>query len=292
MVDTKGEDKLMVLDGIIQEMHKKVTKTMIFCNTIDSCRAVAYFLDAQTTNNPCLSYHGEINSKDRARNMELFRSDPCGEPMFMVCSDIAARGLDIPGVDHVLMFDFPLNPVDYLHRTGRTGRLGQGGKGIVTAIVAKRDRVLAQAIEGAIARNKPLDSLTSHKRDYQDKGKLAAIVGRRDQEDYYHGKDLERRKDGPRITLKRRSTKRCVFRCLTLDYLLHKSNKCVCDCCGFVRLVSDPNRHGIHVRQPAQKTVSRTVAKRIAEINQRRGEQLVRKRKKDLADKKKKSSKF
>ena len=57
MVDTKGEDKLMVLDGIIQEMHKKVTKTMIFCNTIDSCRAVAYFLDAQTTNNPCLSYH-------------------------------------------------------------------------------------------------------------------------------------------------------------------------------------------------------------------------------------------
>lgn len=56
------------------------------------------------------------------------------------------------------------------------------------------------------------------------------------------------------------------------------------------RLVSDPNRHGIHVKQAAQKTVSRTVAKRIAELNQRRGEQLVRKRKKDLADKKKKSS--
>lgn len=45
----------------------------------------------------------------------------------MVCSDIAARGLDIPETAHVVMFDFPLNPVDYLHRAGRCGRAGRKG---------------------------------------------------------------------------------------------------------------------------------------------------------------------
>lgn len=86
----------------------------------------------------------------------------------MVCSDIAARGIDISDVGHIVMFDFPLNPIDYLHRyaasiscviplcrinesnglgrrAGRTGRME--AKGRVTSLVAKRDRVLARAIE-------------------------------------------------------------------------------------------------------------------------------------------------
>lgn len=50
-----------------------------------------------------------------------------GEEQYMVCSDIAARGLDIPETAHVVMFDFPLNPVDYLHRAGRCGRAGRKG---------------------------------------------------------------------------------------------------------------------------------------------------------------------
>jgi superfamily II DNA/RNA helicase len=74
------------------------------------------------------------------------------------------------------MFDFPLNSVDYIHRAGRCGRAGR--KGIVTALVTKRDKVLSDAIQGAIARGLPIDNLTSAKRDYQDKGKLASVVGR------------------------------------------------------------------------------------------------------------------
>ena len=72
--------------------------------------------------------------------------------------DIASRGRAVPNVDHVVMFDFPLNPIDYLHRAGRTARgmssgskKGAGakrGEGKVTALVTKRDRVLAAAIEG------------------------------------------------------------------------------------------------------------------------------------------------
>ena len=51
-----------------------------------------------------------------------------GSEQYMVCSDIAARGLDIPEIGHVVLFDFPLNPIDYLHRAGRCGRAGRKGE--------------------------------------------------------------------------------------------------------------------------------------------------------------------
>ena len=95
----------------------------------------------------------------------------------LVCTDIASRGLDVPQVDHIVMFDFPLNPIDYLHRAGRTARgLGGGGsstksgpkpgEGKVTALVAKRDRVLATAIKGAVQRGESLEGLSSRKSHY------------------------------------------------------------------------------------------------------------------------------
>ena len=59
---------------------------------------------------------------------------------------------------------------------GRCGRAGR--KGLVTAIVAKRDKVLSDAIQGAVARGLPIDNLTSSKRDYEDKGRLASVIGR------------------------------------------------------------------------------------------------------------------
>jgi superfamily II DNA/RNA helicase len=53
---------------------------------------------------------------------------------------VGRRGLDLPGrVDHVVNFDFPLNPVDYLHRTGRTARAGAQGR--ITSLIARRDQV-------------------------------------------------------------------------------------------------------------------------------------------------------
>lgn len=64
-------------------------------------------------------------------------------------------------VDHVVNFDFPLNPVDYIHRAGRTARAGARGK--VTSLVAKRDRVLASRIEDALENDRPLDALSAAK---------------------------------------------------------------------------------------------------------------------------------
>lgn len=171
--DVKGIDKLVILKSVLQRHSIKPLRTLIFCNSVDSVRAVQYFLSE--AGSPALSYHGDLNSRERESNLNSFRN---GESQCMVCTDIAARGLDIPEIDHVIMFDFPLNPIDYLHRAGRCGRAGR--KGMVTSIVAKRDKVLSDAVQGAIARGLPLDNLSSSKRDYTaGLGKLAQVIGRK-----------------------------------------------------------------------------------------------------------------
>lgn len=133
---------------------KKIKRTIIFCNTIQSCRFLDHTLREKgfaTT-----SYHGEIPVDQRARNFRQFAE---GEVPIIVCTDIASRGLDFVAVDHVILFDFPLNSIDYLHRIGRTARGGQSGK--VTNFIMKRDFVLADGIRKAIERGQTLEGLSS-----------------------------------------------------------------------------------------------------------------------------------
>lgn len=171
VVETKGADKIVILTEVLQSTESKSKQTLIFCNTVSSCKAIEFALTGAGTS--CLSYHGDLSSTDRASNLEKFRN---GEERYLVCTDIAARGLDIPEVNHVIMFDFPLNAIDYLHRAGRTGRAGR--KGLVTAIVTKRDVVLSDAIQAAVAKGLPLDSLSSSKKDYEVKGRLGGMLNR------------------------------------------------------------------------------------------------------------------
>ena len=66
--------------------------------------------------------------------MEDFRA---GKVQLLVASDIAARGLDIPGITHIFNYDIPADPKDYLHRAGRTARAGN--KGVCISIVTARE---------------------------------------------------------------------------------------------------------------------------------------------------------
>ena len=191
-VNVGSADKLSLLVDVVAggERQKReqyqpgdhLPLTIVFCNTVPSCRAAEHALSESGVTSLC--YHGDLNSDDREENLKQFRKAGEGgidDASVLVCTDIASRGLDVPQVDHVVMFDFPLNPIDYLHRAGRTARglsssgdsnKLKSGEGKVTALVTKRDRVLATAIEGAVQRGESLEGLSSRKSDYMQGAKL------------------------------------------------------------------------------------------------------------------------
>ncbi|KDP26174.1 hypothetical protein JCGZ_22268 [Jatropha curcas] len=149
-----SENKLEALLQVLEPSLAKGNRVMVFCNTLNSSRAVDHFLAENQMST--VNYHGEVPAEQRVENLQKFKSDD-GDCPTLVCTDLAARGLDLD-VDHVIMFDFPLNSVNYLHRTGRTARMGAKGK--VTSLVAKKDVQLATRIEEAIKKNESLESLT------------------------------------------------------------------------------------------------------------------------------------
>ena len=176
-MDVGKTDKISLLLDVIASQRAKAT--IVFCNTASSVRAVQYALAEARIES--LGYHGDLNSAVRTENLQKFRSiagdeskqtDNFDNNKILVCTDIGARGLDIPQVDSVVMFDFPLNAMDYLHRSGRTAR-GKG-RGRVTALVAKRDKVLATAIQQAVLRGETLDGLSSRKSDYRPGARFGA----------------------------------------------------------------------------------------------------------------------
>ncbi len=89
-----------------------------------------------------VALHGDLDQPARMAALDQFRR---GEASLLIASDVAARGLDIPDVSHVINFDVPHHADDYVHRVGRTGRAGRAGTAIT--IVAPADRKAVAAIE-------------------------------------------------------------------------------------------------------------------------------------------------
>jgi superfamily II DNA/RNA helicase len=92
-----------------------------------------------------------MDQKSRTETLDRFRA---GKLTFLVASDVAARGLDIPAVSHVLNFDVPTHAEDYIHRIGRTGRAGRSG--ISITLSAPSDHKYVDAIEKLIQRQIPM----------------------------------------------------------------------------------------------------------------------------------------
>ncbi len=91
--------------------------------------------------------HGDLDQRARMAALDSFKS---GETTLIVCSDVAARGLDIPDVSHIFNFDVPTHSEDYVHRIGRTGRAGKSG--VAISIVTRADQRHIAEIEKLIAR--------------------------------------------------------------------------------------------------------------------------------------------
>lgn len=117
------EDKIEKLTALL---HKdELEKTIVFCDTKFGAQRLADRLSKDGL--PAVAIHGNKSQSQRERALKAFKTNAVN---IMVATDVAARGLDIPNVSHVINFDQPKVYEDYVHRIGRTGRAGNTGKAL------------------------------------------------------------------------------------------------------------------------------------------------------------------
>jgi superfamily II DNA/RNA helicase len=109
--------------------REDVRNALIFCNRKREVGVVCRSLMRHGYDAAML--HGDLVQASRTEVLERFRRN---EVRLLVCSDVAARGLDIQDLSHVFNFDVPTNPEDYVHRIGRTGRAGRAGRSLTIAV--------------------------------------------------------------------------------------------------------------------------------------------------------------
>ncbi len=120
---TANDEKIPLLLGVLK--RAKPLRTIIFINTKRTAETIAAYLEGNDFKAGLLS--GDIPQKKRQRLLEQFQQ---GELPILVATDVAARGLHIPEVSHVINYDLPQNAEDYVHRIGRTARAGASGEAI------------------------------------------------------------------------------------------------------------------------------------------------------------------
>src|SRR5579859_7876686 len=108
--------------------HEDVKNALIFCNRKRDVDILYRSLAKHGFDVAAL--HGDMSQPKRTETLERFKN---GDVRLMVCSDVAARGLDIQGLSHVFNFDVPHHAEDYVHRIGRTGRAGRDGRAYTIA---------------------------------------------------------------------------------------------------------------------------------------------------------------
>jgi len=147
-VTVQPRSKRKMLRDLIEREGESLKNALIFCNRK---REVAdLFTSLQKAGYPVGALHGDMDQYKRMEWLEKFRA---GEVTLLICSDVAARGLDISSVSHVFNVDVPNNAEDYVHRIGRTGRAGRAGKSIT--LVAKEDDKLWAAVKKMVGKNIP-----------------------------------------------------------------------------------------------------------------------------------------
>jgi len=132
------DDKYRALRQLVK--NKGITQAFVFCNSKLGCARLARSLERDGLRTTAL--HGDKSQDERLKALEAFKQ---GQVDLLVCTDVAARGLDIKDVPAVFNFDIPFNAEDYVHRIGRTGRAGAQGQSI--SFVSPNDQRLVVDIE-------------------------------------------------------------------------------------------------------------------------------------------------
>lgn len=145
LVYSHPKNKREALEKIIEK--EDVQNAFIFCNRKRDVDILAKYLAQQGYS--AKGMHGDMTQSIRTQTLADFKA---GKITLLVCSDVAARGLDIKGLSHVFNFDVPNSPDDYVHRIGRTGRAGLPGRAwmIATRDESKQIQAIERLIKKAI----------------------------------------------------------------------------------------------------------------------------------------------
>ncbi|GGC10091.1 DEAD/DEAH box helicase [Dyadobacter sediminis] len=125
-VISEKKDKMDALIRLISFLGAE--STMIFCNQRDSVERISTILKEEGID--CAFFHGKLEQEDRERTLIRFRN---GSVLYLAATDLAARGLDIPDMKHVIHYELPMKGDEFTHRNGRTARmLAEGTAYILT----------------------------------------------------------------------------------------------------------------------------------------------------------------
>ncbi len=164
-VQMKEEDKLGLLLELLCNLPEG--KTIIFCNHREPVVEITDFLKENGI--IAVAYHGGMEQDDRERALIRFRN---GSADFLVSTDLAARGLDIPAVEHVIHYQLPLKEPEFIHRSGRTGR--QDADGAVFMFLDSKKNVpdfIPEHHDYEVIPNEPLPERPKWKTIYISAGK-------------------------------------------------------------------------------------------------------------------------
>ncbi|KAG0211941.1 RNA helicase [Mortierella sp. NVP41] len=151
--------KQQQVQAMVPGGKRRKENTLIFCNTKHSCEILYEHLKTNKVPGVLGVLHGDAANRDEI--LRQFTDDdyippaPVGQKApassstmaggkILISTDIASRGVDTTAVQHVVLYDFPVTIVDYLHRVGRTARGGRGGR--ATSLVGRKDRNMAERI--------------------------------------------------------------------------------------------------------------------------------------------------
>ncbi|KAG8818398.1 ATP-dependent rRNA helicase spb4 [Serendipita sp. 399] len=169
-IDTKAEAKTMQLLQILE--HERSNSSSKFIVYFATCASVDYFYRILSsisflTSYEFVSLHGHIPPEKRSQALATFADHPSTvvNPGILLCTDVAARGLDLPDVDVVIQYDPPVDTKTFSHRAGRTARMGREGKAWVILCENELDYVDLLRVRKIPVRKRPISEANGSGRD-------------------------------------------------------------------------------------------------------------------------------
>ncbi|MDJ0922540.1 MAG: DEAD/DEAH box helicase [Henriciella sp.] len=196
----RGDDKAKrtALRRVIES--REVVNGIVFCNRKREVDIVAKSLTKHGFD--AAPIHGDLPQSERMKTLQKFRD---GELKFLVASDVAARGLDVPDVGHVFNYAPPVKDEDYVHRIGRTGRAGRSGESFT--LVSPADEKAWRGVMMLIKKDVEDYTVDGLNDELEELPKDSDRRGGRDRQDRSRGRGRDRDRRGRRRDREDRSEK-------------------------------------------------------------------------------------